>query len=91
MEPVFHRLFLGHNLLNSDLGGDHLSILVHLEDTMKNFMAGFLIALILGISFGYFWAYKALNATYEFRLEQKNTIIDHYRNHWMPIREARKK
>lgn len=54
---------------------------------MKKFMAGFFVAAILFTAFGYWWSWKALSRTYEFRLEQKNIIIDHYRTHWTPIKE----
>jgi hypothetical protein len=55
---------------------------------MRKFFTGFFIALLIGISFGYFWAWKALTKTYELRLEQKEILIDHYRTHWTPIRET---
>ena len=54
---------------------------------MKNFLTGFLIALLIGISFGYFWAWKALTRTYEVKLEQKDKIIQNYRATWTPIRD----
>jgi len=55
---------------------------------MKNFIAGFIIAAILGTAFGYWWAYKAYTRTYELRLEQKEIIINHYREFWTPIRQT---
>ena len=56
---------------------------------MRNFILGFFISAIICTSFGYWWAWNALTPTYELRLAQKEMIIDHYRNHWTPIRESR--
>jgi hypothetical protein len=57
---------------------------------MKKFLTIFFIALLIGISFGYFWAWSALTKTYEDKLWQKQMIIEHYRTFWSPIRDYAK-
>lgn len=55
---------------------------------VRSFLGGFFVALILGTTFGYFWAARSYVKTYQIRLEQKEIMINHYRSHWTPIREV---
>ena len=55
---------------------------------MRNFTVGFTLSAILFTGLGYWWAKEAYTRTFEIRLEQKQIIIDHYREHWTPIRNS---
>jgi len=55
-----------------------------------NYLAIFLLSILIGVGLGYWWAGSAYTKTYRMELERKDIIIDHYRQYWTPIRKGGK-